>query len=559
MNKELAMSGPLLSIRDLSICYGDKTVVNGISFDIQPGEVLGVIGESGSGKSLTALAALGLLPDAPQLSGELRYRGEDLLQMAPTCWRRVRGRHIAIVFQDPMTSFNPLMTLGAQILEAMPPDRTRSREERTLHATQLLREVGLPEPSHQLSRYPFELSGGQQQRAMIAMALACDPQLLIADEPTTALDVTTQAQVLTVLRDVQKSRGMAMLFISHDLDAVLAMADRVAVMRHGELLEQGTAQAIFNDPQHAYTRALTTAHKRRLSGARQKNTNNVQGLPLPLVRVNGVSVEYGSGRNRKRVLHDINLQVAAGSTLGIAGESGSGKSTLAKAIMGLVKPATGRIEVCRTDPARPADRKAFARTCQYIFQDTAGSLNPRHRILQALLEAVQIQQGGATLKIGDLTAHCAGLLSDVGLDAELLQRYPHQLSGGQRQRIVIARALAMEPKVLVCDEPVSALDATVRHQILDLIMEIKKKRNLTLIFIGHDLAVMEDIADQLIVMQQGRIVEQGEAHSLFSAPRADYTRELLQASHLSRSTPLTPYAEPCANGARLVKLAHINR
>ncbi|NWA02612.1 dipeptide ABC transporter ATP-binding protein [Pseudomonas gingeri] len=526
------MSGPLLSIRDLSIRYGDKTVVNNISFAIHPGEVLGVIGESGSGKSLTALAALGLLPDSPHLSGELRYRDTDLMQLDSKGWRRVRGREIAIIFQDPMTSLNPLMSLGAQIIEAMPTDTTRSRQERELHAIQLLREVGLPEPARQLTRFPFELSGGQQQRAMIAMALACDPQLLIADEPTTALDVTTQAQVLALLRDIQQRRGMAMLFISHDLDAVLAMADRVAVMCNGDLLEQGTAEVILNNPQHDYTRALTTAYKRRLSAGRPKYQAN--SLPVPLVRLVGVSAEYGTGRKRKQVLHDINLQVMAGSTLGIAGESGSGKSTLAKAIMGLIKPTTGSIEVCRMDPVNPPNREEFARTCQYIFQDTAGSLNPRHNILRALLEAVQIHQRSALLQIADLPAYCAGLLEDVGLDRGLLQRFPHQLSGGQRQRVVIARALAMQPKVLVCDEPVSALDATVRNQILDLIMDIRKRRNLTLIFIGHDLAVMEDLADQLIVMQHGRIVEQGDAQALFKAPRSPYTRELLQASHLSR-------------------------
>ena len=549
----------VLDIRDLGLSIGSTPILKKVSLSVAPGEILGLVGESGSGKSMTALAVLGLTPPRATMTGEIRLNGQLVSNAPDAVMQQVRGRDVGIIFQEPMTALNPVMTIGDQVAETVRLHRKVSRKAALTVARSVLDRVGLPADRFPLSRYPHELSGGQRQRVAIAIAIALTPKLLIADEPTTALDVTTQAQVLAVLRDVQKSRGMAMLFISHDLDAVLAMADRVAVMRHGDLLEQGTVQAIFNDPQHAYTRALTTAHKRRLSGARQKNTDNVQGLPLPLVRVSGVSVEYGSGRNRKRVLHDINLQVAAGSTLGIAGESGSGKSTLAKAIMGLVKPATGRIEVCRTDPARSADRKAFARNCQYIFQDTAGSLNPRHRILQALLEAVQIQQGGATLKIADLTAHCASLLSDVGLDADLLQRYPHQLSGGQRQRIVIARALAMEPRILVCDEPVSALDATVRHQILDLIMDIKNKRNLTLIFIGHDLAVMEDIADQLIVMQRGCIVEQGEAHSLFSAPRADYTRELLQASHLSRNTPLTPFAEPCANGARLVQLAHINR
>ncbi|MBK5355969.1 ABC transporter ATP-binding protein [Pseudomonas sp. TH41] len=395
-----------------------------------------------------------------------------------------------------MTSLNPLMTLGAQIIEAMPVEQKLSREERKQLAIQLLSEVGLPELSRQLTRFPFELSGGQQQRAMIAMSLA--------------------------------------------------MADRVAVMCNGDLLEQGTAQAILNDPQHDYTRTLTTAHRRRLSGGRQKY--NVEGLPLPAVSLAGVSVDYGNGRHRKRVLHDIDLQVPAGSTLGIAGESGSGKSTLAKAIMGLITPSTGSIEVCRIDPANPPAREEFARTCQYIFQDTAGSLNPRHNILQALLEAVQIHQRGTLALISDLPSYCADLLNDVGLNKEILQRYPHQLSGGQRQRVVIARALALAPKVLVCDEPVSALDATVRNQILDLIMDIKRRRNLTLIFIGHDLAVMEDLADRLVVMQHGRIVEQGDAHALFSAPRSAYTRELLKASHLSRNQ--TQFTHTPASGMK---------
>jgi len=299
------MSSALLSIRDLSIRYGGKTVVNRISFEIQPGEVLGVIGESGSGKSLTALAALGLLPDAPHISGSLHYRDTDLTQLDANGWRAIRGRQIAIVFQDPMSSLNPLMTLGAQIIEAIPRDNGWSREQCSRHAIQLLHEVGLTDPQHQLGRFPFELSGGQQQRVMIAMALACDPQLLIADEPTTALDVTTQAQVLGLLRAIQKRRGMAMLFISHDLDAVLAMADRVAVMCNGDLLEQGSAQAILDHPEHTYTRTLVAAHKRRLSSGAQ----NLQAANEVAVRLSGVCVDYGhTSRSRKRVLHDIQLR-----------------------------------------------------------------------------------------------------------------------------------------------------------------------------------------------------------------------------------------------------------
>jgi len=526
--ENVRMSPPLLSLEDLTIRYGDRAVVRGVSLEVRDGEVLGLIGESGSGKSLTALAALGLVPGRAGITGQVRLRGQPLSGLDEAGWRAVRGRQIGIVFQDPMSSLNPLMTLGAQMLEAMPARRGQGRRERLERAAALLAEVGLPDPRAMLGRHPFALSGGQQQRAMIAMVLAGEPSLLIADEPTTALDVTTQAQVLALLRDLQRRRGMAMLFISHDLDVVMSMAHRVAVMRHGVLLECGDTPAILRAPRHAYTGELVAAHGRRSA----PRLGRAASAGQPIVHAEGVCVDYGCGRERRRVLHGVDLQLRQGATLGIAGESGSGKSTLARALLGLVAPAAGRVRVAGLDPADGRQRARFARTCQYVFQDATGSLNPRRTILQALAEPLRaLEPDLARTAAG---RRCAAMLEEVGLDDGLLQRFPHQLSGGQRQRVVIARALAMKPRVLVCDEPVSALDATVRNQVLDLLARLRDAHGLTLVFIGHDLAVMQSLADEVLVLRQGVVAEQGAAESVFGAPRSAYTRELLQAGRLGR-------------------------
>jgi peptide/nickel transport system ATP-binding protein len=522
---------PLLAIQSLCAHHRDRQVLHDVVLDIHPGQSIGLIGESGSGKSLTALACLGLLPDGIHCIGSIRYQDVELMQLDEAGWQDIRGKKIGIVFQDPMTSLNPIMTLGAQILETLKRVEGESAADRRARATRLLEEVGLPNPAAMLKRYPFEISGGQQQRAMIAMTLAAEPELLIADEPTTALDVTTQAQILTLLRDIQRRRNMAMLFISHDLDVVSAMSDHVAVMYGGQLVEQGSTDKLLKSPRHPYTQSLLRAHA-ELSVSRRN-------MPPPgdtIVEIDELCVDYGRFRP-KRALDKVSLRLRAGTTLGIAGESGSGKTTLAQTIMGLLTPSEGRIQVFGKNPSDKRARRDFARQCQYVFQDTTGSLNPRRTIMQALAEPLLAQD--KTLAEGELHSRCAAMLEEVGMDPALLSRFPHQVSGGQRQRVVIARALAMNPRLLVCDEPVSALDATVRNQVLALLAKLRKERDLTLIFIGHDLNVMESMVDEVLVMQRGKIVEHGAAKEVFSSPRQDYTRELLQAGRLSSALRLT--------------------
>jgi peptide/nickel transport system ATP-binding protein len=513
----------LLSISNLSVCYGEKLAVDGISLDIHAGEAVGVIGESGSGKSMTALAILGLLPQEAKMSGRILYRGQDLASLDENGLRALRGRRISMVFQDPMNSLNPLMTVGAQMVEAVRAHAAVTVPEARSCAHELLEEVGLPQPYTQLDRYPFELSGGQQQRVMIAMALASKPELLIADEPTTALDVTTQAQVLALLRRIQRGRGMAMLFVSHDLHAVNGLVDRVAVMQKGKVLECGSTDQVMQRPTHPYTQSLVAANKPVMAG-RRPSSRQVTGLAIAL---DSVCLEYRSakmGQPPHRVVHDVSVQLREGAALGIVGESGSGKSTLARAVMGMLSPAAGSVRVLGMDPADHRQRRKFASHCQFVFQDTTGSLNPRRTIAQTLAEPQQIH---APDTAANMARRSAVLMEEVGLEPALLTRYPHQLSGGQRQRIVIARALATNPRILVCDEPVSALDATVRTQVLALIARLRQERNLTLVFIGHDLTVMESVAEETMVLKKGRVVEYGATQQIFSAPKHVYTQSLM--------------------------------
>jgi len=523
----MPLISPLLSIRNLCADHRGTRVLHDINLDIQAGQSLGLIGESGSGKSLTALACVGLLPWEIAAVGSIRYRDIELMRLNEPGWRDVRGRKIGMVFQDPMTSLNPIMTLGTQILEILKPRNDDNRKQRRHRAALLLEEVGLPDPGEMLKRYPFELSGGQQQRAMIAMTLAAEPELLIADEPTTALDVTTQAQILRLLRDIQQRRQMAMLFISHDLDAVMAMSDRVAVMYKGRLVEQGLAREVLHAPRQPYTQALVAAH----TALALAPISPIPGEEIALA-LDGVCVDYGRWHS-KRALHDVSLRVRAGTTLGIAGESGSGKSTLAQAVMGLLAPSAGSIRVLGMDPRDKRTRQAFTRACQYVFQDTSGSLNPRRTLMQTLAEPLLTQGLPAD------PARCGAMLEEVGLEPALLQRFPHQISGGQRQRVVIARALAMQPRILVCDEPVSALDATVRNQILSLLTNLRDRHGLTLVFIGHDLNVMRSMADDILVMRKGSVLEHGSVKEIFSQPRHPYTRELLAASNLTETPDTT--------------------
>jgi len=521
------MNTPLLNISNLDVRYGAKLVVKALSLQIRAGEAVGVIGESGSGKSMTALAILGLLPPEATVTGSIRYRDAELNGMDEKGLRALRGRRIAMIFQDPMSSLNPLMTVGAQIVEALRAHVAIDAAQAGARAAALLEEVGLALPDTQLRRYPFELSGGQQQRVMIAMALACEPELLIADEPTTALDVSTQAQVLALLRKIQRARGMAMLFVSHDLDAVTAIVDRVAVMRSGELLECGPVNEVMSAPRHPYTRSLLDARPVAIERVQNARTTTER----PAIELTGVCLEYTHGRQRRRVVHEVSLKVPEGAALGIVGESGSGKSTLARAIMGMLTPASGKVTVLGHDPADRARRLAFARECQFVFQDTSGSLNPRRTIAQALAEPQQIHGRDTPTAVARRSAE---LLHEVGMDAALLARYPHQLSGGQRQRVVIARALANDPRILVCDEPVSALDASVRAQVLALIAGLRRERALTLVFIGHDLGVMQSVAEKTLVLQGGRVIEYGDTHDIFSAPKQPYTQALMAAGSNAR-------------------------
>lgn len=514
---------PLLDIDGLTIRFGAKTVVSNLTLQIARGEAVGVIGESGSGKSMTALAILGLLPAEASVSGRIVFDGQPLTPVDDRHLRSVRGRRIAMVFQDPMNSLNPLMTVGAQIVEAIRTHRRVTPAAARAQACQLLTEVGIAQPEVQLRRYPFELSGGQQQRVLIAMALACEPELLIADEPTTALDISTQVQVLDLLHRVQRARGMALLFVSHDLDAVAAMADRVAVMRFGEVLEVGATAQIMQQPRHPYTRSLLDARPTPVAGGIAPG----QAPAEPVVVLEGLCIAYAQrGGAAKRVVHGVDLRLAQGEALGVVGESGSGKSTLARAIMGMLRPAAGSVRVLGHDPADPARRRPFARECQFVFQDTTSSLNPRRTIAQALEEPQRIHLPGTRQAMAERSARA---LAEVGLDPALLARYPHQLSGGQRQRVVIARALITDPRILICDEPVSALDATVRAQVLALIDRLRRERHLTLIFIGHDLSVMQSVAEQTLVLQSGRVVEHGPTPDVFNAPQHPYTKSLVAA------------------------------
>jgi ABC-type glutathione transport system ATPase component len=515
---------PLVALRDFRVRFGDTTAVDGISLTLQPGETLALVGESGSGKSLTALGIAGLAPSAAQLSGSLRIDGVEMLGASERAWRARRGARIGVVFQEAMGSLNPSMRIGAQIAEAITAHRSLPKAEIVCRVHDALNEVGLPDPHGKAAAFPHQLSGGQQQRVMIAMALAADPALLIADEPTTALDTTVQAQILALLAALQARRGLAMLFVSHDLAVVEGIAQRVAVMRHGKVVEAGPTAQLFAAPSHPYTAALLASRP-----SQAQRISAVDRRSLPALEIDDLTVMFRPhrlGGTKLRAVDGVKLSIAAGEALGLVGESGSGKSTLAKAVVGLVKPATGSIRVCGHDPAAPADRRAMARAVQMVFQDAAGSLNPRLTIAQILAEPLAVHGLAPPAR---RRAHARQLLEEVGLTATHLDRYPHQLSGGQRQRVAIARALAVDPKLLVCDEPVSALDMTVQAQVLDLLARIRRERGLALLFIGHDLETVGAVSDRIAVMKDGRIIEIGPAEAILQRPANAFTQALVAA------------------------------
>jgi ABC-type glutathione transport system ATPase component len=525
---------PLVELRDYRVSFGKTMAVDGVSLALHPGTTLALVGESGSGKSLTALGIAGLASPAARLSGSLRIDGVEMLGAPERSWRALRGPRIGMVFQEAMGSLNPAMRIGAQIAEAIAAHRGLPKAVLARRVLDALAEVGMPDPEGKAAAFPHQLSGGQQQRVMIAMALAADPAMLIADEPTTALDATVQAQILALLVALQVRRSLAMLFVSHDLAVVQGIAQKVAVMRHGRVVEIGPTAQVFAAPSHPYTAALLASRpglNRRASAA---DTRAVAALELRDLAI--VFRPHRVGDAKLRAVDGVSFRIAPGEALGLVGESGSGKSTIARAAVGLVTPISGSISVFGQNPAEPAGRKEMARAVQMVFQDAAGSLNPRLTIAQILAEPLAVH---ALAPSAQRRARAQRLLEEVGLQAAHLDRYPHQLSGGQRQRVAIARALAVDPRLLVCDEPVSALDMTVQAQILDLLNRIQRERGLALLFIGHDLEAVGAVTDRIAVMKDGRLVEIGAADAILERPVTAYAQALVGAMphRLARTAP----------------------
>ena len=526
---------PLLDVRDLSIAFhqGGRTslAVDRVSFSLERGRTLALVGESGSGKSVTALSIVKLLgaTSASYPSGEVLYKGQDLLQANEDALRKVRGAEITMVFQEPMTSLNPLHPIARQIGEILELHGMGGAAERRTRTIELLEEVGIPDPANRLDAYPHQLSGGQRQRVMIAMALANRPDLFIADEPTTALDVTVQAQILRLLKDLQAKRGMAMLFITHDLGIVRKIADDVCVMQRGKIVEAGPTEEVFRAPQHPYTQALLAAEPKGKPPVADPTAT-------PVLTGDNIRVWFPIKRGffRRTVGHvkavdGISLTVREGQTVGVVGESGSGKTTLGLALLRLIR-SEGPIAYLgqRIDGFDAKQMRPLRRDMQVVFQDPYGSLSPRMSVAEIVEEGLAIQS--PQLHWRERREIVAKALFDTGLDPAAMDRYPHEFSGGQRQRIAIARAMALEPRFVVLDEPTSALDMSVQAQIVDLLRDLQKRRNLAYMFISHDLKVVRALATDLIVMRHGKVVESGPAAEIFAAPASDYTRALFAAA-----------------------------
>ncbi|MBS8259531.1 ABC transporter ATP-binding protein [Roseibium polysiphoniae] len=527
-------SEPVLRIEDLQIALPEGAdrafAVDDVSYELNAGEILCIVGESGSGKSMSANAMMGLLPDQVRpTAGHIFFGGQDLLTLSEAELRDLRGRRIAMIFQEPMSALNPLMRIEDQISEVFEAHNLLTPKERRARTLELLNEVQIPDPEKAMQAYPFQLSGGQRQRVMIAMALALEPDVLIADEPTTALDVTTQAQILELIHDLRDRHGMAVMFITHDFGVVAEIADRVAVMQFGKIVEKGTAEDVLDHPQHDYTRKLIAAIP-KLHAEKQEMVTS----PTPILEVIGLCKTYRSGgglfggpERVVKAVKMINLKLAEGETLGIVGESGSGKSSVGRCLVRLMEPDAGSVFLAGEDMAHLKGEKlrSARKSIQMIFQDPFASLNPRTRIGRIIAEGPIAHGVPAT----EAFAKAAELLELVGLDKSALDRYPHEFSGGQRQRVGIARALALEPRVIIADEAVSALDVSIQAQVLDLLADLKERLNLALVFITHDLRVAAQICDRIAVMQKGEVVEIGTAHDIFNAPQSAYTQSLIEA------------------------------
>ena len=527
--------GPLLSVRDLSVAFaqgGKETLaVDHISFDIARGETVALVGESGSGKSVSALSVLKLLPYPPAShpSGSIRFNGDDLLAKGEKALRQVRGNKITMIFQEPMTSLNPLHTIEQQIGEILRIHRGMNDQQARARTLELLHEVGIREPERRLGAYPHELSGGQRQRVMIAMALANEPELLIADEPTTALDVTVQAQILELLAGLKAKNGMSMLFITHDLGIVRRIADRVCVMTKGKIVESGPTAEIFARPQHEYTRHLLAAEPKGEPPAGRADAPTV-------IEGHDVKVWFPirKGFFRRTVDHvkavdGIDLSVRAGETLGVVGESGSGKTTLGLALTRMIS-SEGRIDFGGSDISKLSFRgmRPLRHEIQIVFQDPFGSLSPRMSVSEIIEEGLKIHE--PRLSGDERDDRIVSVLREVGLDPQTRFRYPHEFSGGQRQRIAIARAMVLKPRFVMLDEPTSALDMSVQAQVVDLLRNLQKKHDLAYLFISHDLKVVRALANNVIVMRNGKVVEAGPSKQIFSEPQTDYTKALIAAA-----------------------------
>ena len=575
----------VLEVKNLSVSFDGRTVVDNVSYALRRGRTLGIVGESGSGKSVSSLAIMGLLPKNATVSGRIELRTEngerrtengeresenvDLMALDEKRMQGVRGRRVAMIFQEPMTSLNPVQRCGAQVVEMLRLHEDVDYDEARRRTIELFKEVLLPRPEKIFDSYPFEISGGQKQRVMIAMALICKPDIIIADEPTTALDVTVQKTILELLRDLQRSRNIAVVFITHDLGVIAQIADDIAVMYHGKIVEQGDANEILHHPQHPYTQGLLACRppmdsrprhlptveefmgaesgKRKAEsgewGAESEERKTESGMRKtesgePLLSVRNLDVTYALEKNifgkplkQLKAVDGISFDVYRGETLGLVGESGCGKTTLGRAIMRLVDSSSGSItfDGHRLDTLSQREMRSLRPRIQIIFQDPYSSLNPRMTVGQTISEPLRVHQRDGRLSQSEIRRKVVDLMERVGLDAGWFDRYPHEFSGGQRQRICIARALILNPDLVVCDESVSALDVSVQAQVLNLLNELKEHFGYTYIFISHDLSVVHFISDRIMVMQSGRLVELGDADALFENPQQEYTRKLLDA------------------------------
>ncbi|MEP1207331.1 MAG: dipeptide ABC transporter ATP-binding protein [Rhizobiaceae bacterium] len=534
----------MLTVDNLNLSIGDARILKNVSLSIEPGKVLGIVGESGSGKSMTALSIMQLLPDASMTAGSIQFNGQELLYADDEVMQDLRGDDIAMIFQEPMTALNPVHTIGDQIAEGIMLHAKVDRQTARTRTIAMLQRVGLPVTHYPLSRYPHELSGGQRQRAMIAMACVQKPELLIADEPTTALDVTLQAQILKLLRELVEEQDMGLILISHDLAVVADITDELVVMRHGEIVDRGPTKAVLKAQKHPYTAQLAEASSHIPERSQQPIVSSLAkeaGL-APMLIATKLTRDYPVKRQSLlkpnppfRAVDNVDLTIYPGQTMGLVGESGCGKSTLARMLLALDRPTSGSIRFDDVELTKASEKQLVAarRNMQVVFQDPYSSFNPRHKVERLVAEPLHLEKG---IKGAEKRDRVVAALEEVGLPATALSKYPHQFSGGQRQRLAIARALITRPQLIVADEPVSALDVSIRAQVLDLLTELREKLGLAYIFISHDLSVVRALCDEVLVMEAGRIVEHGTASDIFDNPRSMAAKLLVAATpNLERS------------------------